>query len=417
MGCSLSGQSSTPARDASFSGIFTPGPAACVTMGRVTVSLGVSMSRHFLIGSIFLAACVAAGCRSAEAPPVSAPTVGPAWRPGYVRPPVIDVHGHIYPDGLGRLEKAMVDDGIALMVNLSGGDLTEAASTSALNASFGRMVAFFNIDWRYRNEPGFGQAMAAGLEKAVRDHGFKGLKIPKVLGLYAKDAAGRRIPVDWPELDPLWRKAGELGVPVAIHTADPKAFWLPPTPDNERYEELALHPRWSFHGPEWPDRLALLGELEHVFARHPDTTFISVHFGNNAEDLDYVDRILDTYPNVMIDTAARLGEIGRHPPEKVRAFFIEHQTRILFGTDIGLSEKGIMLGSQGAKEPTPADIHPFYEAHWRFFEGKERGIAHPTPIQGRWTIDAIDLPDEVLEQLYWKNAARILKIDPKTLGR
>jgi len=258
--------------------------------------------------------------------------------------------------------------------------------------------------------------MAAGLEQAVKRYGFKGLKIPKVLGLYLKDRDGHRVPVDWPELDPLWDMAGALGVPVAIHTADPRAFWLPPTPANERYEELSLHPRWSFYGPDWPDRMTLLGELENVFKKHPGTTFISVHFANNAEDLDYVERILDSYPNVMVDTAARLGEIGRHPPEKVRALFIKYKTRILFGTDIGLSARGIMLGSQGKEDPTPADIQPFYEAHWRFFEGHDRGIAHPTPVQGRWTIDAIDLPDDVLEHLYWRNAARILKIDPKTLG-
>lgn len=372
------------------------------------------MVRHFIVPLVL--ALASGACRSDPAP-APAPSGGPAWRPGYVRPPVIDVHGHIYPRGLARLERTMVDNGLGLMVNLSGGDGETAAPMAELTRTFPRMINFFNVDWRRRAEPGFGEAMAAELETAVEQHGFRGLKIPKVLGLYLKDAEGRRVPVDWPELDPLWQRAAALGVPVAIHTADPRAFWLPPTPDNERYEELALHPRWSFHGPQWPDRLALLGELENVFRKHPKTTFISVHFGNNAEDLAYVARILDTYPNVYVDTAARLGEIGRHPPDQVRALFIAHKTRILFGTDIGLSDRGIMLGSQGAEEPTEADIRPFYEAHWRFFEGRERGIPHPTPIQGRWTIDAIDLPDDVLEHVYWKNAARLLKIDPATLGR
>jgi len=371
--------------------------------------------QHVMLRSLcaLLGLLTTGSCRSGEEPSAG----GPAWRPGYARPTVIDFHGHIYPDGLERLDKAMADNGLSLMVNLSGGTLEEAPEAARVAALFPRMVPFFNVDWRRRGETGFGAAMAADLEVAVKRYGFRGLKIPKVLGLYLPDAEGRRVPVDWPELDPLWKKAGELGVPVAIHTADPRAFWLPPTPDNERYEELALHPRWSFYGPQWPERMALLGELENVFRRHPETTFVSVHFGNNAEDLDYVERILATYPNVCVDTAARLGEIGRHPPEKVRALFVKYADRIVFGTDIGISAKGIMLGSQGAEMPTPADIGPFYAAHWRFFEGSERGIAHPTPIQGRWTIDAIGLPDEVLEKVYWKNAARLLKIDPKTLGR
>jgi len=379
------------------------------------------MSRYFLLS---LAAVVgslgslgSSACRSEEATVTApAPTGGPAWRPGYVRPLVIDMHGHIYPDSIDLLERTMVGNGLGLMINLSGGDSETASQMAQFTAKFPRMLPFFNVDWRRRGEVGFGKTMAADLATAVTKLGFRGLKIPKVLGLYLKDLAGKRVPVDWPELDPLWDKAGELGVPVAIHVADPAAFWLPPTPDNERYEELAVHPRWSFYGPEWPPRLALLGELENVFKRHPKTTFISVHFGNNAEDLDYVERILDSYPNVMVDTAARLGEIGRHPADKVRAFFIKFRTRIVFGTDIGLSDRGIMLGSQGKEDPTQADIHPFYEVHWRFFEGHEKAIAHPTPIQGHWTIDAIDLPDDVLEDVYWKNAARLLKLDPKTLG-
>ncbi|HRE89888.1 MAG TPA: amidohydrolase family protein [Myxococcota bacterium] len=336
-----------------------------------------------------------------------------------MRPAIVDAHGHIYPDGLPRLRRVMKLNGLEAMINLSGGDLRVAPHWPEILAQEAklagepplRLYQLFNLDWRRRNAPGFGQSMARELEVAVKDHGYRGLKIPKLLGLYAKDTEGRRLPVDWPELDPVWAKAGELGVPVAIHTADPKAFWLAPTPDNERYEELALHPSWSFHGPEWPDRLALLGELERVFAKHPQTTFIAVHFGNNAEEPDYVERLLERYPNVYVDTAARLGEMGRHPPERIRALFERFSDRILFGTDLGLATDGIMLGSSGEEEPTEADIKPFFDAHWRYFEGSERGIAHPTPIQGRWTIDAIGLSAETLERVYRKNAARLFRLE------
>jgi predicted TIM-barrel fold metal-dependent hydrolase len=374
-----------------------------------TVRLERASSMRRVLSLLMLSALLTSANTACDrsSPPTEAESANvayPPWRPHYVRPGVIDIHGHISPDGIGLLARSMNANGIEVMVNLSG----DARPTGASPDS--GPVPFFSLDWRRRNQPGFGQAMAEALDGAVRTRGFRGCKIPKVLGLYAKDAEGRRIPVDWVELDPVWEKAAELGVPVAIHTADPKAFWLPPTPDNERYDELALHPQWSFHGHQWPDRMALLDELERVFAKHPKTTFISVHFGNNAEELEYVDRILDTYPNVYIDTAARLGEIGRHPADKVRALFIEHADRILFGTDIGLSARGIMLGSTGREVPTEADIKPFYEAHWRFFEGDERGIPHPTPIQGRWTIDAINLPDDVLLKLYRDNARRVLKL-------
>lgn len=311
----------------------------------------------------------------------------------------------------------MTENGLVRVVNLSGGVIGRGAEERVeLEARFPAMQHLLNVDWRLRAREGFGAYMARSLEVAVKRHGFKGLKISKALGLYLTDIDGKRIPVDWPELDPMWEMAGELGVPVAIHTSDPKAFWLPVTPENERFEELNAHPSWSFAGPEYPSRDALLAERDRMIAKHPKTTFMCVHFGNNPEDLDAVDTLLTTYPNVVIDTAARLGEIGRHSPEKVRAFFIKHQDRILFGTDMGLAEKFIMLGSTGEDEPTLDDVKPFYDAHWRFFEGGETQIDHPTPIQGRWKIDAINLPEAVLNKLYFANAKRIFKLDDPGSG-
>lgn len=347
----------------------------------------------------------------ASDPPAAGAT--PPWRPGYRRPPVVDVHGHVMPSGLPRLAEVMRDNGLATVVNLSGGSPGHGLEVSvAMQEHFPGIVHFYNPDWRLRGEPGFGEEEARKLEVAVRSHGFRGLKISKALGLHVTLADGSRMPVDWPGLDPLWAKAGELGIPVAIHTGDPKAFWEPLTPANERFDELSLHPSWSYHGGGFPSPMELLGELERVLRKHPRTTFLCVHFGNNAEDLGWVDRFLDAHPNALVDTAARLGEIGRHPPDQVRAFFVKHRDRILFGTDLGLSAQGIMLGSHGAEEPTLADVKPFYDAHWRFFEGRERAIPHPTPIQGRWTIDAIDLPEDVLDAIYYKNAERALRLAP-----
>jgi len=377
---------------------------------------------HRIMWTTFSLCLAMAGSCKARAPlpepravdrPVQA---GPAWRPGYVRPPVIDVHTHIMGDGADRMDRAMDDNGLVRAINLSGGSLGRGAEgRPEIRAAHPRVDDFYNIDWRLRGRPDFGAVMASSLEVAVQRYGFKGLKVSKALGLYVTDAEGARIPVDWPALDPLWAKAGELGVPVAIHTGDPKAFWLPVTPENERYDELVVHPSWSFADPRFPSREELLAERDRMISRHPETTFICVHFGNNPEDLAYVRDLLERHPNVVIDTAARLGEIGRHPADEVRAFFVRYKDRILFGTDLGIGAEHLMLGSTGAEEQTWPELKPFYDAHWRFFEGQERGIAHPTPIQGRWTIDAIHLPDDVLDALYYKNAVRILHLPDPTV--
>jgi len=336
---------------------------------------------------------------------------GPTWRPEYNRPPVIDIHGHISPRAFRLFSKIMDENNLRLMVNLSGGSTDKSIVMSKRMAEREpRLIPFYSPRWRRANRPDFGVTEANRLKNAVLKHGFKGLKIAKVLGLGLTDTQGKRLPVDWPELDPLWEMAGKLGVPVAIHTGDPKAFWEPVTPSNERFEELSLHPEWSMADPSKPSRETLLSERNRVLKRHPKTTFICVHFGNNPEDLESVDRWLNAYPNMFIDTAARVPEFGRHPPERIRAFFTRHKKRILFGTDLGLSGRSIMLGSHGKESPTPQDIKPFYDAHWRYFEGKETQIDHPTPIQGKWKIDAASLPSDVLDHLYWKNATHLLKL-------
>jgi hypothetical protein len=224
--------------------------------------------------------------------------------------------------------------------------------------------------------------------------------------------------VDDPGLDPLFEMAGKLDMPVSIHTGDPKAFWQPPDEKNERLEELRAHPDWSFYAEPVPSWQALYRAFERRVARHPKTTFIGVHFGNDPEDPDNVGRMLDKYPNLYIDTAARVPEIGRHDATKMRQFFEKYQDRILFGTDLGVgpAQDDMMYGSNGADPPTADDERRFFQSTWRYFETKDRQFESPTPIQGKWKIDAIGLPEPVLRKLYFENAARILKWKPPVIA-
>lgn len=323
---------------------------------------------------------------------------------------VVEAHAHLNLSGIRLIEKVMEENGIEWMVNLSGGSPGRGLESAVQLAELtkGRVVNFYNPDWGRTHEPDFGVVEARRLELAVRRHGYAGLKISKHLGLGLRHKSAVLVEVDDPMLDPLWKKAGELGVPVAIHVADPKAFFEPMGPQNERWEELSVHPSWSFHDASFPRREELLAGRNRVIAKHPRTTFICVHFGNNPEDPESVDKLMDRYPNMMVDISARVGEFGRHSAHEIRRFFVKHQDRILFGTDIGLSSRGIMLGSTGAVPPTPQDIRPFYEAHFRYLETQKTQMAHPVPIQGKWTVDGIGLPESVLDKVYWKNAERMI---------
>jgi predicted TIM-barrel fold metal-dependent hydrolase len=255
----------------------------------------------------------------------------------------------------------------------------------------------------------FGQRLAKELEEAHR-LGARGVKIFKALGLTVRRSDGALLAADDPALDPLFEAAAALGMPVAIHTGDPVAFWLEPSEDNERYDELSVHPGWSYYGRTVPSWEALFEGYERLVARHPKTTFIGVHFGNAPEDPERVGRMLAKYPNLYVDTAARVPELGRRDPAAMRALFITWQDRILFGTDLGVGEAegALMFGSTGASPPGPADEERFYASTYRWFQTRDRQIPSPTPVQGRWSIDGIGLPDEVLVKVYSGNATRLL---------
>jgi predicted TIM-barrel fold metal-dependent hydrolase len=327
----------------------------------------------------------------------------------------VDAHTHVSTEGVSRLLDLMSRYGVDHAVNFSGGWPARPLERSirAADRTDGRMSVMCNLPWQLLSRMGGFPQKGADALAACKKLGAKGLKINKVLGLAARDRQGRLVPVDDPRLDPIFDAAGRLGLPVAIHTADPKAFWSPVDPKNERYAELSAHPGWSYHGREVPSWKKLLGQLERRVARHPKTVFVGVHFGNAAEEPGLVDRMLDRYSNYYVDTAARIPELGRHDAEKMRRLFIKHQDRILYGSDLGVGTGELMLGSTGPEPPGPADVDRFFKSSYRYFETRDRGFAHPTPIQGDWSIDGIGLPRDVLAKIYCRNAVRIYSLDVK----
>jgi len=321
----------------------------------------------------------------------------------------VDAHVHVHPAMAGFWLDVMEANRLAAVVNLGileSLGLPFHDSMEALRRVLGERMAYFPAPDFRDTSPGFGERMAGELARKV-EAGAAGLKIFKDLGLRHRDAEGHLIAVDDPRLDPLWAMAGELDVPVLIHTADPVAFFQPLDERNERREELQRHPDWHFGRPGFPDHDTLLAQRNRVIERHPGTTFIGAHLGNYPENLAYVDACLDRYPNFYVDTCARIGEIGRHPVEVVRAFFFRHQDRVIFGTDRVLGWHG--SADEESSPERMAAIRRSYEAHWRFFETQERQIEYPGfPMQGRWKVDAVSLPGEVLEKLYRRNVQRLV---------
>jgi len=337
--------------------------------------------------------------------------------------PLIDFHTHLsgstksekgverspdreYLGAPQELLAVMERKNIRAMVNLTGGyDHGLAEAVGKYDRTYpGRFYTFTEPSYSRFNEPDYSRLQAQAIERAHRD-GARGLKILKTLGLYLREniTSGSLVKIDDPRFDPMWDACGQLNLPVAIHISDPIAFFTPTDRFNERYEELNNHPDWSFYGGDFPSNDELIAARNRVFDRHSKTQFVVLHVGNFAEDLQNVSENLDRYPNMFVDLAARIGELGRQP-RTARKFFDMYQDRILFGTD---------ATPHGDEFPQQVFNDKLYEIYFRFLETEDEYFDYAPakiPPQGRWRIYGIGLPDTILKKVYYENSARILRI-------
>ncbi|MBN1400808.1 MAG: amidohydrolase family protein [Anaerolineae bacterium] len=315
--------------------------------------------------------------------------------------PVVDAHNHLPMHGpqgrnvdLDELVRTMDFINLQTIVNLTGGTGDQLRlNLEKLDLAYpGRFATFCNVDWAGMGTPGWIEKTLVGLEADV-DAGARGLKIFKELGLHVRDQSDHLVMPDDPRLAALWDRAGELSIPVLIHTADPVAFFRPLDRFNERRGGLLRRPEWHFYGPAFPPFQELIDSLYRVVEGHPKTTFITAHVGCYPENLDFVSQMLGTYPNLYTDISARIVELGR-APYSARKLFLEHPDRILFGTDV-----------------TPS--MGWYQLYYRFMETDDQ-FFDPVPEGGTtwcwWKIYGLSLPDDVLERVYRENAAALLKL-------
>ena len=312
--------------------------------------------------------------------------------------PVVDVHNHLgggkdrlKPEVVNRYLTEMNEAGIQTVVNLDGGwgDRLKETVAALDTAHPGRFLTYALVNFDDIDAPDWGEREAARLEESFKS-GAKGLKFHKTFGLRVRYKDGRLMPVDDPKLDPIWAACARNDRPVVIHVADPAAFFTPLDRFNERWHELNKNPGWLFYGGSNPNRQDLLDQLHRVIEKHPKTTFINTHFGNNAEDLASVGEKLDKYPNMFVDFDARISELGRQP-HTARNFFLKYQDRILFGTDTTPRREAFRI------------YYRFLETDDEYFDCSE---SHH--LQGFWNIHGINLPPDVLDKVYRKNAERVL---------
>jgi predicted TIM-barrel fold metal-dependent hydrolase len=311
--------------------------------------------------------------------------------------PFVDIHSHTgpTPETIDRLISEMDAMNLRVLVNLSGGS-DPAAVKQKIDFIRGtkyadRFAVFANVDWDGAGAPGWAEKAVANLEQAVKN-GAIGLKIAKNLGLTARKHDGTRLKVDDPVLKPVWDACARLNIPVIIHTAEPMEFFSPLDYKNERWLELALFPDRRNYQPGKPSFEELQGERDRMFEANPKTSYIGAHFAYYGHNLPGAAKLLDRLPNVVLEVSAVLYEFGRQP-RAARDFFIKYQDRILFGKD-----------SYSAIE------FPYY---FRVFETDDEYFDYYRDYHATWKLYGMDLPDEVLKKVYYKNALRITPGLPK----
>jgi predicted TIM-barrel fold metal-dependent hydrolase len=312
--------------------------------------------------------------------------------------PFIDVHNHQFemPDmDLGTLIKDMDKLNMKVMVNLSGesGETLKKSIANVKSHSPNRFIVFANVDFRGVGENGWGEKAARQLEQDVKN-GANGLKIYKSLGFSVKDIDGKRVKVDDSRLDPIWKQAGELKIPVIIHTADPRPFWDPMDSMNERWLELATHPGRKRSNTDPAPWDTLMAEQHRLFKKHPGTTFIAAHFGWYPNDLAKLGQLLDEMPNVVVEFGAVIAELGRQP-RMAKQFFTKYQDRILFGKDSWVPDE--------------------YATYFRVLETEDEYFPYHKKYHAFWAMYGMGLPDEILKKVYFKNALRIIPNIDKSL--
>lgn len=311
--------------------------------------------------------------------------------------PFIDIHSHHWnptAEEVDRLVREMDTINLRVMVNLSGGTGEQLRNTvvTMKGRHPHRFVVFANLSYDDINTPGYGKRAAARLEQDVKN-GAQGLKIFKNFGMDVKYANGERVHVDDPEFDPVWDKCAELGLPVLIHIAEPSPFFDAWDYHNERWLELKQFPQRARPPEKYPPFETLIAERNHLFAKHPKTNFIAAHLAFHGNDLERLGKTLDSLPNMYVDIAAVLAELGRQP-YSAHDFLVKYQDRVLMGKDI-------------------YDVNE-YKWYFRSLETRDEYFEYYRPRHAFWRIYGFQVPDEVLKKVYYKNALKLVPgLDPK----
>jgi uncharacterized protein len=308
------------------------------------------------------------------------------------RYPIIDVHSHPYASSSADVDQWVrnmdsVNVDRTVILTYSVGERLDSLM-AVYNRYPDRYDVWCGLDLANHTEAGFTARAVAELERC-REIGGKGIGelSDKGWGVRSGNVTGHGLHLDNPLLQPVLKRAGELGLPVNIHVADPIWMYMPMDSTNDGMMNAF---KWRLD-----DRSDIVGHsgmidiLERAVSMNPETIFIAVHFANLSYDLNRLADMLDKYPNLYADISARYAETATIP-RFMRDFYIKYQDRLLYGTDMGYARD-------------------MYRTTFRILESADEHFYDHNLFSYHWALNGFELPDEVLRKIYRDNALKLFE--------
>jgi predicted TIM-barrel fold metal-dependent hydrolase len=315
----------------------------------------------------------------------------------------IDAHVHLYKDdpafgdlmqrlNLRILNICVVDDRDPFFKGL---ELQRSDVLKVVHSTGSRAVLCTTFSPYDFEDPGFSQRAIRQLD-ADFAAGAIAVKIYKVMGMEMKSKAGKYVMPDDPAFEPIYKDIAAHHRTLVAHIAEPDSCWQPPNPASPDYEYYQQHPQEYAHAhPEWPSKAAILAARDHLVADNPTLRVIGAHLGSMEADVNQMARRFDRYRNFAVDTAARVPYFMLQPRDKVRAFLIKYQDRILYATDL-------VVMPEDNTEKALAEWNSTYERDWKFFSTDQTVEYRGHVYQG------LALPNPVLRKIFHDNAVHWL---------
>ena len=311
----------------------------------------------------------------------------------------IDAHVHLYKDDpafdalMQRLKLRVLD--ICVIDDRDPyGKGIEPQRTDVLKVAHrthGRAALCTTFSPYEFEQAGFAQRTIRQLDSDFAQ-GAVAVKIYKVMGMEMKSKAGKYVMPDDPAFEPIYKDIAAHHRTVVAHLAEPDSCWQAPNPASPDYEYYQQNPQeYAYAHPEWPSKAAILAARDHLVAENPKLRVVGAHLGSMEADVNQIAARLERYPNFAVDTAARVPYFMLQPRDKVRAFLIKYQDRVLYATDL------VTMPKDDA-EKAVAEWSSTYERDWKFFSTNQTVDYKGHSYQG------LALPEPVLRKIFHENA-------------